>query len=183
LFAISAFVLAATSFEKMQCYHRSVSKKYYKERDLYRSHLELIPEITYSSARRYRVMSVNLEAAVMENINELKSVISEKTLEVAELEKELKRYESVLDLLRDDHNRNERRKGRPRGKTDLAEVLGGLPETFTSKEFIKAATRTKKPSVYLRLALSRWAKEGRVKRLERGKYQKVRNGSSHRLAA
>jgi hypothetical protein len=160
-----------------------VAKKYYKERDLYRSRLELIRQITYSSARRYRVMSVNLQAAVMENINELKSVISEKTLEVAELEKELQRYESVLDLLRDDHNRNERRKGRPRGKTDLAEVLGGLPETFTSKEFIKAATRTKKPSVYLRLALSRWAKEGRVKRLERGKYQKVRNGSSHRLAA
>ena len=128
-------------------------------------------------------MSVNLEAAVMENMNELKSAISEKALEVAELEKELKRYESVLALLRNDNNRRAARKGRPRGKTDLAAVLGGLPETFTSKEFIKAATRIKKPSVYLRLALSRWAKEGRVKRLERGKYQKVRNGSSHRLAA
>jgi hypothetical protein len=128
-------------------------------------------------------MSVNLEAAVMENMNELKSAISEKALEVAELEKELKRYESVLALLRNDNNRRSGRKGRPRGKTDLAAVLGALPETFTSKEFIKAATRIKKPSVYLRLALSRWAKEGRVKRLERGKYQKVRNGSSHRLAA
>ena len=128
-------------------------------------------------------MSVNLEAAVMENMNELKMAISEKALEVAELEKELKRYESVLALLRNDNNGSSGRKGRPRGKTDLAAVLGGLPEMFTSKEFIKAATRTKKPSVYLRLALSRWAKEGRVKRLERGKYQKVRNGSSHRLAA
>jgi hypothetical protein len=128
-------------------------------------------------------MSVNLEAAVMENMNELKSAISEKALEVAELEKELKRYESVLALLRNDNNMRSGRKGRPRGKTDLAAVLGGLPETLTSKEFIKAATRIKKPSVYLRLALSRWAKEGRVKRLERGKYQKVRNGSSHRLAA
>ena len=129
-------------------------------------------------------MSVNLEAAVIENMNELKNAISEKTLEVAELEKELKRYESVLALLRNDQqNRSSGKKGRPRGKTDLAAVLGGLPETFTSKEFIKAATRIKKPSVYLRLALSRWAKEGRVKRLERGKYQKVRNGSSHRLAA
>jgi hypothetical protein len=37
-------------------------------------------------------MSVNLEAAVMENINELKVAISEKALEVADLEKELKRY-------------------------------------------------------------------------------------------
>ena len=128
-------------------------------------------------------MSVNLEAAVMENMNELKSAISEKALEVAELEKELKRYESVLALLRNDNNRRSGRKGRPRGKTDLAAVLGGLPFTFTSKEFIKASTWIKKQSVYLRLALSRWAKEGRVKRLERGKYQKVRNGSSHRLAA
>src|ERR671910_935205 len=158
-------------------------KKILRTRVLSRSRLELIRQITYSSPRRYRVMSVNLEAAVMENINELKVSISEKTLEVAELQKELQRYESVLALLRDDHNGSARRKGRPRGKTDLAEVLGGLPETFTSKDFIKAATRTKKPSVYLRLALSRWAKEGRVKRLERGKYQKVRNGSSHRLAA
>jgi hypothetical protein len=128
-------------------------------------------------------MSVNLEAAVMENITDLKKRISEKSLEVAELERELKRYESVLDLLRADQNKTSVRKGRPRGKTDLAAVLGSLPETFTSKEFMKAATRTRKPSVYLRLALSRWAKEGRVKRLERGKYQKVKNGSSHRLAA
>ena len=128
-------------------------------------------------------MSVDLEAAVIENINELKTAISEKALEVAELEKELKRYESVLALLASDNKRRSGKKGRPRGKTDLAAVLGGLPETFTSKEFIKAATRIKKPSVYLRLALSRWAKEGRVKRLERGKYQKVRNGGSHRLAA
>jgi hypothetical protein len=129
-------------------------------------------------------MSVDLEAAVIQNMNELRTAISEKALEVAELEKELKRYESVLALLRNDNNnRRSAKKGRPRGKTDLAAVLGGLPETFTSKEFIKAATRIKKPSVYLRLALSRWAKEGRVKRLERGKYQKVRNGSSHRLAA
>src|SRR5687768_18310812 len=106
-------------------------------------------------------MSVNLESAVMENINELKVAISEKTLEVADLEKELKRYESVLALLRDDHDRNARRKGRLRGKTDLAEMLGRLPETFTSKEFIMAAKRTKKPSVYLRLALSRGCMEGR----------------------
>ena len=92
-------------------------------------------------------MSVDLEAAVIENINELKTAMSEKALEVAELEKELKRYESVLALLRSDNKRRSGKKGRPRGKTDLAAVLGGLPETFTSKEFIKAATRIKKPSV------------------------------------
>lgn len=128
-------------------------------------------------------MSVNLESAVIENINELKKAITDKSLEVAELEKELQRYETVLSLLRADKNKTSGKKGRPRGKSDLAAVLGGLPDIFTSKEFIKAATRTKKPSVYLRLALSRWAKEGRVKRLERGKYQKVKNGSWHKLAA
>lgn len=127
-------------------------------------------------------MSVNLEAAVMENMNELRKAISDKSLEVAELEKELKRYEAVLAMLRADNQKSTARKGRPRGKGDLAAVLDSLPETFTSKDFIKAATRTRKPSVYLRLALSRWAKEGRVKRLERGKYQKGKNGSS-RMAA
>lgn len=128
-------------------------------------------------------MSVNLEAAVVENMEELKKAISDKSLEVAELEKELKRYEAVLAMLRADKDKSSGKKGRPRGKGDLAAVLESLPETFTSKDFIKAATRTRKPSVYLRLALSRWAKEGRVKRLERGKYQKAKNGSANRMAA
>lgn len=128
-------------------------------------------------------MSVNLEAAIIENMNELKKAISDKTLELAELEKDLKRYETALNVLRDGTENVSRRKDGRRRKPDLSTVLGDLPETFTSKDFIKAATRTRKPSVYLRLALSRWAKEGRLKRLERGKYQKVRTGSMHRLAA
>jgi chromosome segregation ATPase len=130
-------------------------------------------------------MSVNLEAAITENIDELRQAISDKSLEVAQLEKELKRYENALNVLRDgteDVTQARRGKGGRRRKTDLSTVLGDLPETFTSKDFIKAATRTRKPSVYLRLALSRWTKEGRLKRLERGKYQKVRGGS-HRMAA
>jgi hypothetical protein len=128
-------------------------------------------------------MSVNLEAAITENINELKQAISDRSLEVAQLEKELKRYETALNVLRDGSENVSQAKGGRRRKTDLSTVLSDLPETFTSKDFIKAATRTRKPSVYLRLALSRWTKEGRLKRLERGKYQKVRSGSSHRLAA
>ena len=128
-------------------------------------------------------MSVNLEAAIIGNINELKQAISEKSLEVTQLEKELKRYETALNVLRDGDENVSAAKGGRRRKTDLSTVLSDLPDTFTSKDFIKAATRTRKPSVYLRLALSRWTKEGRLKRLERGKYQKVRGGGSHRLAA
>jgi predicted transcriptional regulator of viral defense system len=73
--------------------------------------------------------------------------------------------------------------GARRSGTNLREVLARLPEKFTSRDFVKAAVRTKKPSVYLRQTLSRWARQGKIKRVQRGKYHKVRNGGMHHMAA
>ncbi len=129
-------------------------------------------------------MGIDLKTAVMKSIDELKKAISVKASEIAQLESELRRHESVLELLgRNGRGRVRAGIGARRGRISLRDVLARLPETFTSRDFVKAAVRTKKPSVYLRQTLSRWARQGKIKRVERGKYHKVRNGNPHRMAA
>ena len=129
-------------------------------------------------------MGVDLKTAVIKSMHELKKAISVKASEIAQLENELKRHESVLELLGKNGTGGVRAGTSPRrGRTNLRDVLARLPERFTSRDFVKAAVRTKKPSVYLRQTLSRWARQGKIKRVERGKYHKVRNGSAHRMAA
>jgi hypothetical protein len=129
-------------------------------------------------------MGVDLKTAVMRNIEDLRKAISVKASEMAQLESELKRHETVLELL-GSNGRDRARGGSSgrRGRMNLRDVLANLPEKFTSRDFVKAAVRTRKPSVYLRQTLSRWARQGKIKRVERGKYHKVKNGSVHRLAA
>jgi hypothetical protein len=130
-------------------------------------------------------MGVDLKTAVMKNIDNLKKAISVKASEMAQLESELERHETVLELLGKNGRRERARAGnsRRRGRMTLRDVLARLPEKFTSRDFVKAAVRTRKPSVYLRQTLSRWAKQGKIKRVERGKYHKVKNGGVNRLAA
>jgi len=120
----------------------------------------------------------------MRSIDKLKKAISVKSSEIAQLEDELKRHQTVLELLgRNGRGRVRAGSGAMRGRTNLRDVLARLPDKFTSRDFVKAAVRTKKPSVYLRQTLSRWARQGKIKRVERGKYHKVRNGGMHRIAA
>ena len=129
-------------------------------------------------------MSIDLRGAVIQSMQELKKAISEKSSEVARLEKQLKRHETVLALLSD--NGTEKMpavKSRRPDRGALGEVLTRLPDTFTSKAFMKAATRTKRSPIYLRQLLSRWARQGKIKRVQRGKYQKSKISNAHRLAA
>lgn len=128
-------------------------------------------------------MGVDLKSAVMKNIDDLKKAISVKASEMAQLESELKRHETVLELLGSNGGRGRAGSGVRRGRMNLREVLARLPERFTSRDFVRAAVRTRKPSVYLRQTLSRWARQGKIKRVERGKYHKVKNGGVSRLAA
>ena len=96
-------------------------------------------------------MGVDLKIAVMKNIEDLKKAISVKASEMAQLESELKRHETVLELLRNSGGREKGRAGTSarRGRMNLRDVLAQLPEKFTSRDFVKAAVRTRKPSVYL----------------------------------
>jgi hypothetical protein len=129
-------------------------------------------------------MSLDLREAVRKNMEELRKAIFEKSSEVARLEKELKRHQTVLELLNDNGDKKTpaqtSRRSRPGA---LGEVLTNLPDTFTSREFMKAATRTKRSPIYLRQLLSRWARQGKIKRVQRGKYHKARTSNLHRLAA
>jgi hypothetical protein len=130
-------------------------------------------------------MQVNLRGAVVKNMTVLKKAIADKTFEVAELRKELKRHASILALLSRNHAGAKVKKvtGRRRSRGDLNAVLNRLGETFTSREFVKAGMRANKTSIYLRQVLSRWARTGKLKRLQRGKYQKTKKANVHRLAA
>ena len=129
-------------------------------------------------------MGTDLKTAVIRNIDKLKKAISVKSSEIAQLENELKRHETVLDLLgRNGRGKMRAGSGAGRRPTNVREVLARLPDKFTSQDFVKAAVRTKKPSVYLRQTLSRWARQGKIIRVERGKYHKVRNGGMHHITA
>ena len=129
-------------------------------------------------------MPVDIKSVVARNINELKRVISDKSSELDLLKRDLERHESVLELLsRDGGQKISFRNGRRRRGGELDAVVSRLPEKFTNKDFLKAAARARKSSVYLRQILSRWAKQGRIKRLQRGKYQKVKKANGKRLAA
>ena len=126
-------------------------------------------------------MLMDLNAAVLKSIDNIKKAISVKAAEIAQLENELKRHEAVLELL--GRNRSEKirstKSGRRHGM-NLTEILARLPERFTSRDFFNAAVKTKKSPVYLRQTLSRWARQGKIKRLERGKYYRVGNSSAKR---
>jgi hypothetical protein len=133
-------------------------------------------------------MAVDLKDAVLNNMKELRQAISEKSFEVTQLQKELKRYETVLALLSPNGGNGKKKSpAQPKGRSGrggaLSGVLTGLPETFSSREFMKAALRTKRSPVYLRQLLSRWAKQGRIRRVQRGKYQKGKGSTAHRAAA
>jgi hypothetical protein len=129
-------------------------------------------------------MKVNLKSAVRKSIADIKKAIAAKASEIAQLENELTRHETVLQLLNGEGRAKGRAGSRGRGgRTNLRAVLADLPEKFTSRDFVKAAIRTRKPPVYLRQTLSRWARQGKIKRVQRGKYHKVKNSSASRLAA
>ena len=130
-------------------------------------------------------MAVDLKAAILGSMDELKKAISKKSSEIAQLENELKRHQTVLALLAGRHSAGNTKAKQSRGanRANLRAVLSRVPDTFTSKEFVKEAARTKKEPIYIRQTLSRWAREGKIKRLERGKYQKLKKASVHHLAA
>jgi predicted transcriptional regulator of viral defense system len=56
---------------------------------------------------------------------------------------------------------------------DWKSVLKGLPKTFTISSAAQRGRLSAKAKTYLRGVLVRWVKQGKVKRIERGTYQKV----------
>jgi UDP-N-acetylenolpyruvoylglucosamine reductase len=117
-------------------------------------------------------MAKDLKSAVIRSISDIQKTISQKSSEVEQLQKQLQNYKSVLSLLGQTSHLTVNGGKSPR--TDLRTVLDELPESFSSADFVKAAAGKKKDPAYLRQTLVRWAAQGRLKRMERGKYHKTK---------
>ena len=133
-------------------------------------------------------MANSLIIFVRREIDRLKKEIDRKTSELASLNDELGRHQKVYGLL-GGANRRPRRPRRARGRartTTLVNwnsVLQGPPSCFTIGDLAEAPDARKKSPVYLRQVVVRWAKQGKTKRVERGRYQKVQQGKSRAAVA
>ncbi len=132
-------------------------------------------------------MSENLTTSVRREIDRLKKEIGQRTSQLASLKDDLGRHLKVYGLLRGS-DRTARRPRRARGRVgrrapvNWNSVLQGLPSRFTIRDIVKATDAKGKSPVYLRQIAIRWAKQGKTKRVARGKYQKVEPRKSRAAA-
>lgn len=123
-------------------------------------------------------MAENLTASVRREIDRLQKEINQRLSQLASLKDELEKYQRVYRFL-GDGDRRARRPRRARGRAKRTSpanwnsVLQGLPTGFTIGDLRKAADAKEKSPVYLRQIAVRWVKQGKTKRVGRGKYQKV----------
>jgi hypothetical protein len=133
-------------------------------------------------------MPENLITSVKREIDRLKKEIGQRTSELAASKDELIKHQRAYRLLagRDTKaQRPGRRRGRARRTTPVNwnAMLDQLPSRFTIGDIAKAADAGRKSSGYVRQVAVRWAKQGKTKRIGRGKYQKVQQGQPRATAA
>lgn len=120
-------------------------------------------------------MPVALTTSVRREISRLRRDIARRTSELVSLNDEIKKHERVLKLLGGDHKVTRRAGLRARGRATINWnlLLKGLPKAFTIDSLSKRNRARTKSRLYLRQVLLRWVKQGKIKRIGRGKYQKV----------
>jgi len=133
-------------------------------------------------------MPENLITSVKREIGRLTKEIGRRTSELAAVKDGLIKHQRAYRLLagRDTKaQRPGRRRGRARRTTPVNwnSMLDLLPSRFTIGDIAKAADAGRKSSGYVRQVAVRWAKQGKTKRIGRGKYQKVEQGKSRVAAA
>ncbi len=116
-------------------------------------------------------MAVDLKVWVSKEITSLRKTIAEKTSELASLKDEVKRHERAYELLV--AGRPRPRRMRRAAAVDWKSVLEGLPKIFTISSAAQRGRLSAKAKTYLRSVLVRWVKQGKVKRIGIGKYQKA----------
>jgi len=126
-------------------------------------------------------MPQNLITSVKREIDRLKKEIGQRTSELAASKDELIKHQRAYRLLAGSDTKAQRpgrRRGRARRATpaNWDSVLDQLPSRFTVGDLAKEAGARRKSSSYVRQVAVRWAKQGKTKRIERGKYQKVQQG-------
>ena len=133
-------------------------------------------------------MPENLITSVRREIDRLKKEIGQRTSELAAFKDNLIKHQRAYRLLAGG-NTTAQRPGRRRGRAGRAtpanwdSVLDQLPSHFTVGDLAKAAGARRKSSGYVRQVAVRWAKQGKTKRIGRGKYQKVQQGNPRATAA
>ena len=125
-------------------------------------------------------MATDLKVSVRRRIDRLRKELAAATGQVAALRDEIKRHELVHDML---DGRKTGKGGRPgagalkrgpRGAMiDWTAVLAILPDRFTLDSLLTHETAGEKTPAYHRQVVSRWSKEGRVRRTGRGMYEKI----------
>ena len=133
-------------------------------------------------------MPENVITSVRREIVRLKKEIGQRTSELAASKDELIKHQRAYRLLAG-RNTKAQRPGRMRGRArrttpvNWDSMLDQLPSRFTVGDLAKAAGARRKSSGYVRQVAVRWAKQGKTKRIGRGKYQKVEQGKSRAAAA
>lgn len=118
-------------------------------------------------------MAFDLRSVVAKDIADMERSISQKTAELNQLRQQLQDYKSALSFLSKGKGVVRAVGGQRGPRTTLRSVLDNLPEIFASSDFVDAASGSGKDPRYLRQTLVRWAAQGKLKRLERGKYRKA----------
>ena len=128
-------------------------------------------------------MATDLKVSVKRQIDRLRKELAVATGQVAALRDEIKRHELVRDMLDARKTDKGSRRGRPgagalkrgpRGAMiDWNAVLATLPDRFTLDSLRAHETAGQKTPAYHRQMVSRWSKEGRVRRTGRGMYEKT----------
>ena len=127
-------------------------------------------------------MARDLKVSVRRQIDRLRKELAVATGRAAALQDEIKRHELVYRML-DVQKTGKRsrwgpaagtlKRGPRRAMIDWNAVFTTLPDQFTLETMSAHKTATEKPRAYLRQAVVRWSKEGRIKRTGRGMYEKT----------
>jgi hypothetical protein len=133
-------------------------------------------------------MPENLITSVRREIDRLKNEIGQRTSELAASKDELIKHQRAYRLLAGGNTKGKRpgrKRGRARRTTPVNwnAMLDQLPSRFTVRDLAKEAGARRKSSGYVRQVAVRWAKQGKTKRVGRGKYQKVQQRKSRAAAA
>jgi hypothetical protein len=133
-------------------------------------------------------MPENLITSVRREIDRLKKEIGQRTSELVASKDELIKHQKAYRLLAGG-NTKAQRPGRKRGRATRTtpvnwnSMLDLLPSRFTVGDLAKKAVAGRKSSGYVRQVAVRWAKQGKTKRVGRGRYRKVEHGKSRATAA
>ena len=133
-------------------------------------------------------MPENLITSVRREIDRLKTEIGQRTSELAALKDGLIKHQGAYRLLSGGDTKAQRpvrRRGKARRTTPVNwnSMLDQLPSRFTVGDLAKKAGAGRKSSGYVRQVAVRWAKQGKTRRIARGKYQKVQQGKPRATAA